>query len=56
MGKGDRSGEENFGKAFKERGMARDNSRSPKPLHRPLGERVHQSNIRKEIKSKRIKQ
>jgi len=56
LGKGDRPVEENFGDAFIVRGRACDNSRSQKPLHRPLGERVHQSNIRKEIKSKRIKQ
>jgi hypothetical protein len=56
MSKGDRPAEENFGKAFKERGMARDNSRRPKPIDRPMGERVHQSDIHKKTKSNKIKQ
>jgi len=56
LGKGDRPVEENFENASIVRRMARDNSRSPKPIDRPPGERAHQSDIRKETKSNRIKQ
>ena len=56
MRKSDSLAEENLGKAFEEREMARDNTRNPKPIEKPLGERVYQSDILKETKSNRIKQ
>ena len=56
LGNGDRPAEENLEKAFEEKGMARDNSRALKPIDRALGERVHQTDIRKETRSNRIKQ
>jgi hypothetical protein len=56
LGKGDRPAEENLGKAFKEKEMARDNSERLKPIDRPLGKRMHESDFHRETKSNRIKQ
>ena len=51
----DRLAIENFKKAFQEREMVCNNSQSAKPIDKDLGDRVHQSDIRKVTKSNRIK-
>lgn len=56
LGKGESPAQENLGEGFKERTTGRDNSRGPRLIDGPLGERTHQSDVRQETKSNRIKQ
>ncbi|MHC4680389.1 MAG: hypothetical protein ACYTEK_17010 [Planctomycetota bacterium] len=56
LDKGDRPAEEYLGETFQEEEMARDNGERLKPINRPLGKRMHESDFHRETKSNRIKQ